>query len=201
MEWTIPIQKLEVGKVHIGSMLTGAKPLVPLSYTDGQVQFPSLSLFLPQLTVKTYEPQTGRLDISMRESAQTHNKLHALQNTLLSAVNTHQTAWFADSQRSQAELQQLFQPMIEGDTLHLYCPVTIQEKRLGGTDSIVVFRSEKGGPVSVSHGVRHDHMKPGDTLRIALRIQGISFHNHPAYGQWTGKFRLQHRIVALYVNS
>ena len=182
-------------------MLTGAKPLVPLSYTDGQVHFPSLSLFLPQLTVKAYDPQTGRLDISIRESAQTHNKLHALQNALLSAVNTNQTVWFADSQRTQAELQQLFQPMIDGDTLHLYCPVTIQEKRMGGTDSIVVFRSEKGGPVTMSHGVRHDHMKPGDTLRIALRIQGISFHNHPAYGQWTGKFRLQHRIIALYVSG
>jgi len=199
MEWVIPLQKLEVNKVHMGSFVNGVKPLTPLSYVDGEIQFPSLSLLLPHLTVKAYDPQTGKLDLLLRENMSAYNKLQALQNTLLSAVLTNQTAWFNQPKRDLAELQALFQPMIEGDTLHLYCPVSVQDKKNGGIDSIAVYRSEKGGPPLFSQGLRPAYLQPGDSLRISLRIQGISFHNHPTFAEWTGKFRLQHKIIALYI--
>jgi hypothetical protein len=186
MEWCIPLQKLEVGKVQMGTLLPGPKPLVPLSYLDGQVHFPSLSILLPHCTVKFYDPRIGRLDIS----SQGLQKLQALQKTLLQAVSLQQQKWFGQEYRDMAELQQLFQPMIEEDILHLYCPVQPN----GISDSIVVYQGDE------KHmGVRASDMKPGDSIRVALRIQGISFHSHPTYGLWTGKFRFQHRIIALYV--
>lgn len=199
MEWVIPLQKLDVNKVQMGTFLNGSKPLAPLSYVDGEIHFPSLSLLLPHLTVKSYDPQSGKLALILRESPSAYNKLQALQNTLLSAVLSNQTAWFNQPRRELAELQTLFQPMIEGDVLHLYCPVSVQDKKNGGIDSIVVYRSEKGGPVLSSHGLRPAYLQPGDSLRISLRIQGISFHNHPTFAEWTGKFRLQHKIIALFI--
>jgi hypothetical protein len=199
MEWVIPLQKLEVNKVQMGSFINGVKPLAPLSYVDGEIHFPSLSLLLPHLTVKSYDPQSGKLALILRESPTAYNKLQALQTTLLSAVLTNQTAWFNQPRRELAELQALFQPMIEGDILHLYCPVSVQDKKNGGVDSIMVYRSEKGGAVLSSHGLRPAYLQPGDSLRISLRIQGISFHNHPTFAEWTGKFRLQHKIIALYI--
>ena len=199
MEWVIPLQKLEVNKVQMGTFINGAKPLAPLSYVDGEIQFPSLSLLLPHLTVKSYDPQSGKLALILRESPSAYNKLQALQSTLLSAVLANQTAWFNQPRRDLAELQALFQPMIEGDILHLYCPVSVQDKKNGGVDSIMVYRSEKGGPVLSSHGLRPAYLQPGDSLRISLRIQGISFHNHPTFAEWTGKFRLQHKIIALFI--
>jgi hypothetical protein len=199
MEWVIPLQKLEVNKVQMGSFINGAKPLVPLSYVDGEIQFPSLSLLLPHLTVKSYDPQSGKLALSLRDSTGVQNKLQALQITLLSAVLAHQSAWFNQPRRELPELQALFQPMIEGDVLHLYCPVSVQDKKNGGVDSIMVYRSEKGGPVLSSHGLRPAYLQPGDSLRVSLRIQGLSFHNHPTFAEWTGKFRLQHKIIALFI--
>ena len=201
MEWVIPLQKLEVSKVQMGTFMNGPKPLVPLSYADGISLFPSLSILLPHLTVKAYDPQSGKLELLLRESAPAFHKIQALQTTLLNAVLTNQTKWFNQPRREAAELQTLFQPMVEGDVLHLYCPVSLQDKKSGGVDSIVVYRSEKGGPIVNSHGIRPTFIQPGDSIRICLRIQGISFHNHPTYAEWTGKFRLQHKIIALYINS
>lgn len=198
MEWTIPIQKLEVGKVNLGTLMVGLKPLVPLSYRDGHVQFSTLSVLLPHLLVKTYDARTGKLDISLKENPQTLQKLQAIQSTLLSAVLQHQVSWFGQEARSYQELQRLFQPMIEGDILHLYCPVSTQERR-GIQDSIVVFRKKPDGTIEPAQGMRANMIQPGDTVRVAMRIQGISFHNHPNVGEWTGKFRLQHRIMALYI--
>lgn len=194
MEWAIPLQKLEVSKVQVGKMICGQKPLVPLSYSDGQIHLPTLSLLLTNALVKYYDPQTGKLDISLSSDSQAIQKIRSLQNTLLSVVGSQQTAWFSQEYRQLEQLQKLFQPMIENDILHLYCPVTIQEKR-SGAESIVVFQGED----LHTQGVRPGHLKTGDTVRIALRIQGISFHTNPSYGQWTGKFRLQHKIIALYI--
>lgn len=199
MEWVIPLQKLEVGKVQIGTFMNGVKPLTPISYKDGEIHFPSLSILLPHLTVKTYDPQSGKLDLLLRDSASALNKLQALQSALFSSVVINQSTWFNQPRRESAELQALFQPMIEGDILHLYCPVSVQDKKNGGVDSIIVYRSEKGGPVLSSHGIRPSYLQPGDTVRVSLRIQGISFHNHPTFAEWTGRFRLQHKIIALFI--
>jgi hypothetical protein len=196
MEWTIPLQKLEVSKVLVGKIIYGQKPLVPLSYSDGQIHFPSLSLLLPQAVVKVYDPQTGRLDISLASETQAIQKFRSLQNTILAAVNNQQYAWFNQESRPLEQLQKLFQPMIENDILHLYCPVTVQEKRSASVDTIAVFHED-----TFTQGVKPSDIKAGDTIRIALRIQGISFHTHPSYGQWTGKLRLQHKIISLFIKD
>ena len=197
MEWAIPLQKLEVGKVNIGNIINGAKPLVPLSYIDGQIQFPTLTLILPPLNIKSYEEKSGKLDISLRENSHVNHKLQALQNTLFTVVFSQQRIWFPNQNKDLAELQRLFQPLLDSDILHLYCPI-LDEKR-NTNEKIQIFRTENG---TVKHyeGMKENLLKPGDTVRVALRIQGLSFHNNPVTNQWSGKFRLQHRILALYIN-
>ena len=64
--------------------MNGVKPLAPLYYMDGETHFPSLSILLPALVVKIYEPNTGKLVLSLRDSAASTNKLQALQASLLS---------------------------------------------------------------------------------------------------------------------
>jgi len=193
MEWTIPLQKLEVGKVNVGTFLNGTKPLVPLAYVDGQIHFPALNILLPPLVVKTYEPQTGKLDVSLKESPIAYQKLLALQKTLFQLVVNQQNNWFGRQSRSHEDLNSLFQPMIENDTLHLYCPVTVQDKKTGA-ECILVYSQN-----TLSKGVKAGDIQPGSTIRVAFRLQGISFHNNPVNGQWSGKFRFQHKILGIYL--
>jgi hypothetical protein len=187
MEWCIPTQTVQLDHVQLGGLVRGAKPIVPLAYKDPDFTFPALSLLLPALPVKSYDPATGRLILSVAESAQTQSKLQTLQDMLLSAVNSQHTVWFAGQARRPQEIRAGFQPLITQGELHLYCP--IYESM---TQPIPVWA--EGGWLS---GRPRPGLLAGRTVRIALRLHGISFHLIPGTSQWSGKFRLQHKIIAV----
>jgi hypothetical protein len=55
------------------------------------------------------------------------------------------------------------------------------------------------------NGVWYTQYQPGlieanSKVRVMFRIQGVSFHKNN-FNQWTGKFRLQHRIMAILVDA
>lgn len=190
MEWTIPIQKVEVSKIQVGSLQRLAKPLSSLSYSDGPIVFQHLNILLAPLTVKEYDTQTGKLILSLSESTATAAKLSALQGSLLQSVFTNQRQWFPESNRTKDQIQSLFQSFVENNHLYLYCPVQTQEKR----NSIHVWKDSLWHKLS-GPGLLHK----GDSIRVALRLQGISFQMNPSTGVWTGRFRVQHKISCIYV--
>ena len=186
MEWCVPLQKLEVGKVQIGEIIHNDKSLVPLAYFDGQNTFNSLNIFLPKLKILEFDEKSGKLVLSMAENNHAQAKLLALQNILLGAVYITQKSWFKENYTYEV-LNNNFKPIISSNTLQLYYPVSFN------TD-IHIYKD----------GVWHTKYTPGlikptDSIRIMFRIQGISFHKN--YNSWTGKFRLQHRIYAVLVDS
>jgi hypothetical protein len=189
MEWTIPIQKLEVSKIQVGSLQKLAKPLSCLSYADGPIVFQNLNLLLPPLLVKEYDANTGRLLLSLSESPGTAAKLSALQAFLLQAVFTNQKQWFPESSRTREQIQTYFQSFVESNSLHLYCPIQSQEKR----HMIHIWKDEQWNRLTTSGLIQK-----GDSIRVALRLQGISFQTNVSTGQWTGRFRVQHKISCIY---
>jgi len=192
MEWTIPIQTFETSKVRLGQLSRSHKPLVPLAYVDGELHFNTLSLLLPLQQVKSYDPVSGRLVLSLTNSSSTLTKLQSLQDTLLGAVRNQQGSWFPGERiKSAEEIRDGYQPMIEHANMHLYCPMyTGQHPH---QNEIQIY--SKG---MWTKGRFHPSLfSSGAPVRIAIRIQGISFHQHPISGMWTGKFRLQHRILAI----
>ena len=90
MEWSIPLQKLEVGKVQIGEIHHSDKSLVPLAYFDGQNNFLNLNIFLPKLNVQEFDAKSGKLILSLKNMVPFDAKLNALQSTLLGAFTTTQ---------------------------------------------------------------------------------------------------------------
>lgn len=165
--------------------------MVPLAYADGDLHFNSLALLLPVLTVKSYEPHTGRLALSFQGASDVFTKLHSLQESILSAVRNQQDTWFSSGGGRQKETESVregFQPMLDRSTLYLYCP---QGTEGAGTLHDISIYS-KG--VWTKGRVPPSLLTTGARVRIALRIQGISFQMN---GGWTGKFRLQHRILAV----
>ena len=195
MEWTIPIQTFETTKVRLGPLGRGTKPLVPLAYTDADFNFTTLSLLLPHLTVKSYDSTTGRLSLSFAGASTALTKLQSLQETLLAAVRNQQATWFPDAKlRSSEEIREGYQPIIDHGCLHLFCPLSSRS----GTPASPYHEVHVFSKGVWSRGVSSASLfTPGTPIRIALRIQGISFHQHPVSGMWTGKFRLQHRIIAV----
>ena len=188
MEWTIPLQKLEVDKMQVGGIRYGEKPMAPLAYYDGPIHMPSMNILLPPLVVKEYDPTTGKLRLSLVETPATAVKLTALQDTLLQLVYQKQQIWFPGSRRNAEELRALFQPFVESQSLHLYCPSLMR-----GGSGISFWKDNQW-----KHGVEDTTISKGDVLRVAFRIQGISFQQNAKQDIWTGRFRLQHKILFLF---
>ena len=189
MEWSIPIQKLEVDRVYTGALQRTAKPLTPLSYKDGAFDLMHLNILMPPLVVKEYEITTGKLILSLADSAQTTSKLLALQDTLLNTVYANQKLWFGESNRTREQIHTLFQPFLESTSLHLYCPLQIQEKK----HCLHIWKDNEWHRL-----VTPNLIKKGDVIRVGLRMQGISYQLNPQSNTWTGRFRVQHRIFCIY---
>ena len=188
MEWAIPLQKLEVGKVQIGESQYADKSIVPLAYFDGQNNFSNLNILLPILKVKEFDLTSGRLLLDLKEHAQFEAKMNALQSTLLGAVYIQQQQWFNGYNYSLETLQKLFKPIIDNGILNLYYPVQKSET------SIKIYKGGKW----------YTKLEPGllqenNSVRIMFRIQGICFHKNQYNNLWSGKFRLQHRIYAILI--
>ncbi len=217
MEWTVPIQKLEVSKVKVGFIQKNLKPITPLSYTDGPISFQNLNILLPPLQIRDYDPTSGKLMLSLPEGSQTSSKLQALQDALLSSVFVNQRYWFPQSNRTMEQIRGAFQPFLDNGVLYLYCPCFPS-----------LPRSEGAGPCFPSSSLtrgdgentlqNHDRrnllciwkenewkqfdttglLQRGESIRVALRLQGISFQTNLSTGVWTGRFRVQHRIACIY---
>lgn len=196
MEWVVPLQKLELGKIRLGTPNfrpnREKKPMVPLAYMDGQMTMPILSILLPHMTVESYNSANGRLELVV-ESAWITTKLNSIQHSLLGAVGASQGPWFGANDFSAEDIYSLFQPMMEGNKLHLYCPSTLVEKRKGN-GVIKVWKEDNW-----IEGVRPGLLVPGQRVRVALQLQGISLQMGTNDNQWTGRSRLQHRVLAIFI--
>jgi hypothetical protein len=187
MEWLIPIQTFQVDKVQFGMFIDTAKPIIHLAYSEGDYHFPSLSLIFPLLMIKTYDPATGRLVLSLSDYPAILTKLTNFQESLISAVTQNHSKWFSSE---IANPRVGFQSMIRGNEIHLYCPVN------SDIQQTVPFYSK--GSWS-KKGIIKEELEPGKSIRIAIRIQGISFHIHPGSQMWSGKYRIQHKILGILV--
>ncbi len=201
MEWTIPIQNFNPKNVQIGPFHRNSKNLLSVAYKEDEFSFFSLCLLLPTLNVKSYDMATGRLVLSLAGNTATQSKLQQFQELLFQAIQHQASTWFpsspshvAPAERDIQEIRAGFQPFLEGSILHLYCPV----HHIPPSSEIHFYSKgvwSRGIPAGLA-----DPFPVGAPIRLAVRIFGISFHLHPVTGMWTGRFRLQHRIVAIYTD-
>lgn len=203
MEWQLPIQKLEIGNVNIGSPWSRQnrqgsehvyKPMAPLSYFCAQFRMNFLSLLFPPLPVVEYNPSTGKLVLDMSETSLGSIKLNTLQDTLLNAIVYHQMGWFK-TEYEKSEIQAGFQPIIQDSLVHLHCPQGSQLLR-----SIPIFVD---GKWKMLEGVSdRQGLVPGVRIRVAVKIHGISFLMNQGASPtklWSGRCRIQHRIQGILV--
>ena len=182
---TLPIQGIDASYIQLSPLLTGAKLTTSISYSHPISAMPSLSILLPIMPVHSYDSVTGHLVLQITDTSHM-KRLNLVQDHILKLIRINQKSWFPDFKQRGDDIRTGFQPMVEGNLLHVYCPVST-----GGPYDIHVYnnewsRSTKG-------------LRVGQNIRAVLRIQGVSFHQSSITGAWTGKFRLQHRILSLYM--
>jgi len=191
MEWTVPAQTFTLANVHIMSPNKYQKPVAALAYKDEDVTLPSFSTLLPPLPIKSYDSDTGKLVLSLVGVPAILTKFIALQSRILNAVHSNYTTWFpSERQQSLDEISAAFQPLIQNNCLHLYCPLVT----VGSFNEISIY----SGTAWSKGVVPATLLVPGKTIRAAVRLQSISFHQHPITKALTGRFRIQHRILALF---
>lgn len=189
MEWTIPLQNLDITKINIGGPTQGSKLISPLGYSDGDATFNSLCILLPNLPVKSYDASSGRLQISIQGTT-IAAKLQAFQELLINSISANQKIWFPKERPSDKEdIRHGFQPFVDNGAIHLYCP----SSSVGILNEIYTYTGKTWSRGAISPTI----FSSGKNIRLAIKIQGLSFHQHPITMAWTGKFRLQHRISAI----
>jgi hypothetical protein len=217
MEWQLPVQKLEIGNVNIGSPWgrsgrsdrggshqenghTVTKAMAPLSYFGPQYRLPSVSILFPPLPIVEIVPGTGKLVLDMSETSLGSIKMSIFQETLINAIQYHQHGWFK-SEFTKDEIRHGFQPLFQDNHLTFHCPLGSNTQ---AGRSVPIY---KGG-AWLPAGTQPD-LKPGMRIRIAVKIHGISFLMQgdqaatAVNGQprWTGRCRLQHRIQGILVQA
>jgi hypothetical protein len=151
---------------------------------------PCFSILLPPLPIKSYDSDTGKLVLSLTSVPTILTKLIALQTRILQTIQSNYTTWFpSERQRTMEETAASFQPLIQQNAIHLYCPLVT----VGSFNEISIWSG-----TSWSKGVIPAQLlAPGKLIRAAIRLQSISFHQHHINKALTGRFRIQHRILAL----
>jgi hypothetical protein len=197
MEWQLPIQKLEIGNVNIGSPWSRGrdrgqeqKPMAPLSYFGTQFRMPLVSILFPPLPILEYNAATGRLILDMSETSLASIKMSVLQETLINAVLYHQHSWFK-TEYSKDDIRSGFQPLYQDNHLHFHCPLGTN----GHQRNIPVYKNKNWSTLETGD------LKAGMRIRVAVKIHGISFLLQDKDSQWTGRCRLQHRIQGVLISS
>jgi hypothetical protein len=194
MEWQLPVQKMEIGNVNIGSPWAREsrkdyeqKPMAPLSYFGTQFRIPFVSLLFPPLTVVEYNETSGKLVLDMAGNNLTCIKLQALQETLIGAIFYHQHSWFK-SDYSKDDVKGGFQTIYSDNRIYLYCP------QIPGR-GVAIFKDGAWKP-SVTSG----DIVAGCKIRVGVKLHGISFLN-TADNSWSGRCRFQHRVMGIIVQN
>jgi hypothetical protein len=213
MEWQLPVQKLEVGNIYIASPWireskhdNKSNPMSALSYIGSQFRMPSLSILFPPLPIVEYVPATGRLVIDISETNLACTKLAAFQETILQSILFHQSAWFGTSYTIE-EIRSKYTPIYKDNLLIFHCPQTTYSGMNGA-------RVYANGSWDTSYA----QLQPGKRIRIAVKFYGISYlynkmnqvnllaevpegvqtHHSPT---WSGKTRIQHKIMGIVLQS
>lgn len=230
MEWQLPIQKVEIGNINIGSPWAREsrkeylqKPMAPLSYFGTHFRLPFISLLFPALPVLEYSPSNGRLVLDMSETSLASIKLSTFQDTLVNAIVYHQYAWFK-SDFTKEDIRAGFQPMFQDNHLILHCPSApfagegLQEKGQGQRQRPTGVPLFKDGVWRLASG--KEDFTVGSRIRVSVKIHGISFLNRVDSSrnhtnlladtstggtigtvQWSGRCRLQHRILGIIAQT
>ena len=190
MDLVIPLHTFDPNKVILDSKNVDAKSIVSFSYKDGTLGLQNMTLMLPITHVISYQPTTGKLILDMKENYPLLQKLRTFQDILISFVENNQGTFFKQS-LSYDQIESQFQKLVNQSVIILYCPSS-EITNIGIKPIIPIYKNSAWNPTLLSTDIMS-----GSNIRIIFKLVGISFQLD-ASKAWTGKFRIQHKIVSVF---
>jgi len=190
MDLFIPLQTFEPSKVEVDVSTIHTRSLLSLSYKDSNILFYNLSLLLPLTRIVSYHVTTGKLILDMKDNTQLLQKLRAFQDNLFTYIESNRAVWYPSNRHTAEQIDSQFQKLVNQNVIVLYCP-SADSNTNGIKPVIPVYNS------GWKKAFESSDIVPGSYIRVALKLVGVSFQLD-AQKEWTGKFRIQHKITALF---
>ena len=195
-EFFLPIQTLNTDSIQIDSpnythtnrqkktYHTSERPIAGVWYKTPEFTLSTLNILTTPLRVHSWDSSTGRLELET--DTITATQIIAIQKRILTLLEGHRD-WFPPNTNIQQDFQYMYHNSILTVYLHGFNPDQAHTGRVWNWSTAVW---KKGvGPTSFSKG---------QTLRLAIRFQGICFIK--TEGCKT-RYRIQHQTVAIYHKS
>jgi hypothetical protein len=189
MNLAIPYQTLEISRIHMKPFQIDSKgrSIAHISYNDTNISLNDVVLLSPPLTVIDYDKASGRMRFSISSDELFLRKFMAMQQYLISTLFLHRLQFF-QYDYSHADIEMMFQPLMDADTLSIFIYPTIHVKHCDGTLTAV-------------HSLR-----PGDRVRFPLYIYGVmiltTMYNPLTYVQLhhsLPRLRIQHNVPYMWL--
>jgi hypothetical protein len=130
----------------------------------------------------------------MKEHSAIHSQLRKFQDAVHTYMTFNHTLWFPDISYTAEQLDAQFQKCVSQNVLILYCPTFADLSDTSLKPIIPVFCGKNYCEKLISSNLCMDK-----TVQFAIKITGISLQMDNR--KWTGKFRLQHKIHAVYIRE
>jgi hypothetical protein len=175
---SIPYQALEIGNIHLTPFQSDkyGKSIARLSYKDNSINFNDVTILSPPLKIIDYNQDNSRLRLDLSEQFHFQTKIFTLQEYLVSTFYIHQQSFLNQYNNSQEQIHSLFNFLLYDNILSIYVFPTFTVKKQDDSFCKV------------------SDLKPGDTIRCAIRIQGVSINQL----KHNIRFRLQHSISSIW---
>jgi len=183
MEFAIPISQFDCSKVRWAPPRIGPfRKTIPFTYEEETTQFNNLILALHPLKVIEIDYDKNQMVLEESKSNPLLSKIDKFQASVCSELDKRSKQWMEDEKGIHVVKSPL-QPWLKSGKLTLYLSDKPEQLSFYTSDGVSTFSDKT--------------VKPGDTIRAIIKIQGISLQMSED-DIWTGKSRIQHHILQLY---
>ena len=190
-EFFLPIQTLHADSIQIDSPnythtqhkfhYTAERPIAPLWYKTPEFTLSTLNILTTPLRIHSWDSSTGRLELET--DTLTATQFIAIQKRILTLLEGHR-GWFLPHTNIQQDFQYMYHNSILTIYLHGFNP-----------DQVHTGRIWNWSAAAWKKGVDQTSFSKGQTVRLAIRFQGICFLKVEG-GKM--RYRIQHQTVAIY---
>jgi len=182
MELAIPITKFNPEYIIWGSPRDGPfRRSIPFGYKENKIKLNNLILALNPLKIVEIDRVKNHLVLEDQESSSIP-KIEQLQCNIIHELEENTSRWI-DPSRIPSNIRSPLQLWVKAKRLILY---------LSPDPTSLNFYTEAG-----QIPFTEDLIKPGDTIRAIIKIQGLSLQVSDN-DIWTGKSRIQHQILQIF---